>query len=93
MKILEKIKRALIFPLIGIIFATSALTYSTPVYADPVDEPETGTIVPGAPDETTETTETKTEESEEKKDEGDSEKTENATCYSQVGGLHKCTFL
>ncbi|MBR1802129.1 hypothetical protein IJ768_02815 [Candidatus Saccharibacteria bacterium] len=87
MKILEKIKRALIFPLIGIIFATSALTYSTPVYADPVDEPETGTIVPGAPDETTETTETKTEESEEKKDEGDSEKTENATCYSQVGGL------
>lgn len=91
MKLLEKIKRALIFPLIGIIFATTALTYSTPVYADPVDEPTTGTVVPGAPSETTETTETESPaaegEDEEKEEDGDKEKTENATCYSQVGGL------
>ena len=50
MKILEKLKRALLFPLIGIVLATSALSYSTPVYADPVDEPEAGTVVPGAPE-------------------------------------------
>ncbi len=90
MKLLEKIKRALIFPLIGIIFATAALTYSTPVYADPVDEPAAGTVVPGAPSETTETTETESpaaEGEEEKDEDGDKEKTENATCYSQVGGL------
>ena len=99
MKVLEKIKRALIFPLIGIIFATSALTYSTPVYAEPVDETETGTVVPGAPSDTptptatpttTDTTEVNSpsdKKDEEKDGEGDKEKTENATCYSQVGGL------
>ncbi len=96
MKVLEKIKRALIFPLIGIIFATTALTNATPVYADPVEEPEAGTVVPGAPSEsTTETTttespaETETESGEgtEETSGTDSEKTENATCYSQVGGL------
>ena len=91
MKLLEKIKRALIFPLIGIIFATTALTYSTPVYADPVDEPATGTVVPGAPDETTTPSETESPaaegDEEEKEDDGDKEKTANATCYSQVGGL------
>ena len=87
MKVLEKIKRALIFPLIGIIFATTALTYSTPVYADP--EPETGTIVPGEPvDRPAETNTPSDEEDEDKdKDEKESEATENATCYSQVGGL------
>ena len=90
MKILEKIKRALIFPLIGIIFATSALTNATPVYAEPVAEPTTGTVVPGDPNEsTTPATAEETEESTETEEsEGeDSEKTENATCYSQVGGL------
>lgn len=85
MKLLEKIKRALIFPLIGIIFATTALTYPTPVYAEPVDEPAAGTVVPGAPSEVTETTET--EESEESEEGSDKEKENNATCYSQVGGL------
>ena len=90
MKLLEKIKRALIFPLIGIIFATTALTYSTPVYADPVDEPTSGTVVPGAPSETTTPSETESpaaEGEEGEDDDGDKEKTENATCYSQVGGL------
>ena len=88
MKLFERIKRALIFPLIGIIFATSALTYSTPVYADPVNEPEAGTVVPGEPNGNTETTVTETAETEEKsEDKEDSEKTQNATCYSQVGGL------
>ena len=90
MKLLEKIKRALIFPLIGIIFATTALTYSTPVYADPVDEPTTGTVVPGAPDDTdTHETESPAAEGDDDKKEkdGDKEKTDNATCYSQVGGL------
>ena len=86
MKILEKLKRALLFPLIGIVLATSALSYSTPVYADPVDEPEAGTVVPGAPeDRPTDTGEG--EEDEKEKDEKEKESTENATCYSQVGGL------
>ena len=83
MKLLEKIKRALIFPLIGIIFATTALTYSTPVYADPT--PEAGTVVPGEPTETPTTT--APAEGEEEEDKKESEATENATCYSQVGGL------
>lgn len=83
MKLFKKLKRALIFPLIGIIFATSALTFTTPVYADPT--PETGTVVPGEPsDRDTE----EPEDSEEKDDdEKETEATENATCYSQVGGL------
>jgi len=87
MRILEKIKRALIFPLIGIIFATTALTNSTPVYADPVEEPAAGTVVPGAPSETE--TESPTDENGENDENGEEsdEKTENATCYSQVGGL------
>ncbi|MBP5511976.1 hypothetical protein J6X90_01140 [Candidatus Saccharibacteria bacterium] len=82
MKLFEKLKRALIFPLIGIIFATSALTFTTPVYADPTPEP--GTVVPGEPS----VSEPEPEEPEEKDDdEKESEATENATCYSQVGGL------
>ena len=82
MKLFEKLKRALIFPLIGIIFATSALTFTTPVYADPTPEP--GTVVPGEPS----VSAPEPEEPEEKDDdEKESEATENATCYSQVGGL------
>ncbi len=95
MKIFEKIKRALIFPLVGIIFATSALTNSTPVYAQPA-ETET-VVVSETPVETNESTVTtaetpaeetteNTEETTETEAEG-SETVENATCYSQVGGL------
>ena len=89
MKILEKIKRALIFPLIGIIFATTALTNPTPVYAEPVAEPTTGTVVPAETSETTAPEATETTETEETTEEGseEGEKVENATCYSQVGGL------
>ncbi len=91
MKILEKIKRALIFPLIGIIFATTALTNSTPVYAEPVAEPTTGTVVPAETSETTtnttETTETEETEENTETEAEEGETVENATCYSQVGGL------
>lgn len=81
MKVLEKIKRALIFPLIGIIFATSALVNPTPVYADPVTE-ETTTETTTTPADTT------TETPADTKDEKDGDNSvENATCYSQVGGL------
>ena len=44
MKILEKLKRALIFPLVGIIFAASSLSLTTPVFADPT--PQTPTPAP-----------------------------------------------
>lgn len=44
MKILEKLKRALIFPLAGIIFAASSLSLTTPVFADPT--PQTPTPAP-----------------------------------------------
>ena len=109
MKILEKLKRALIFPLVGIIFAASSLSLTTPVFADPT--PQTPTPAPAITVPTTNnqsgnqnptTTENNTstnqnsnttqstnqsqaeEKSEEKKTE---EKAENASCYSQVGGL------
>lgn len=44
MKILEKLKRALIFPLAGIIFAASSFSLTTPVFADPT--PQTPTPAP-----------------------------------------------
>lgn len=100
MSIFKKIKRALLFPLIGIIFASSALIPSTPVYAEPVQNPETEVTTTTTTENTTEqsgntsntsqtqtTTEATTQEPEntEKTDEKESE--EGTTCYSQVGGL------
>ena len=113
MKILEKLKRALIFPLVGIIFAASSLSLTTPVFADPT--PQTPTPAPAITVPTTNnqsgnqnptTTENNTstnqnsnttqstnqsqaeEKSEEKSEEKKTEeKAENASCYSQVGGL------
>ena len=100
MSIFKKIKRALLFPLIGIIFASSALIPSTPVYAEPVQNPETEVTTTTTTENTTEqsgntsntsqtqtTTEAITQEPEntEKTDEKESE--EGTTCYSQVGGL------
>ena len=41
MSIFKKIKRALLFPLIGIVFAASALNPTTPVYAEPVTGQQT----------------------------------------------------
>lgn len=88
MKIIEKIKRALLLPLVGLLFATSLIAPSTPVYADPVPETvettetteETETPAETA-DETEETEESETSESTEV------ETTEGATCISQVGTI------
>ena len=93
MKVLEKIKRALIFPLIGIIFATSALVNPTPVYADPVtEETTTETTTPAdttteTPADTEPTDDTEDTEDTEDGEDSDEDSVENATCYSQVGGL------
>ncbi|MDO4967308.1 MAG: hypothetical protein Q4E70_00875 [Candidatus Saccharibacteria bacterium] len=107
MKIIERIKRALTFPVVGLVLLASILFPSTPVFADPntptpvtptttETTEETPTTVPGDPsstgEDTTETTEEKTEITDKKDEEGDKEEedeesSENATCYSQVGGL------
>ncbi|MBR1875411.1 hypothetical protein IJ798_03490 [Candidatus Saccharibacteria bacterium] len=101
MKIIERIKRAFVFPVVGLVLVASALFTPTPVFAEPSETPtpvsptETGTIAPGDPnaptDETTDTTETnengsETDDSSDKSEDSD-ESSENATCYSQVGGL------
>ena len=86
MKIIEKVKRALLLPLVGLLFATSLIAPTTPVYADPVTETVETTETEETtenPSETEETTET--EETEETTIE--TESTEGATCISQVGSI------
>ncbi|MBQ6486423.1 hypothetical protein IJI76_01685 [Candidatus Saccharibacteria bacterium] len=91
MSILKKLKRALLFPLVGLLFATSALNPSTPVYAEPVENTTTVTTevpeVPNTPSETTPETPSDDPETPAEEGEEDGDKTEGATCYSQVGGL------
>ena len=95
MKIFKNIKRALLFPLIGILFATSALSYTAPVYAEPASNQTTTTnsdetaptTVPGDPnaneESNSETTSDSKTENKTEEDDGDS----TSSCYSQIGGM------
>ena len=91
MKVIERLKRALTFPVVGLVLALSTLLTPTPVFAEPND-PTAGTIVPGdpnatdtdtttitpvtTPENTTETTENTSNNTEDTANSGDSEGSE-----------------
>ena len=122
MKIFEKIKRALLFPLVGVIFIASFLSFTNPVFADPAPnsnnnsnnqtitptevQPQSPSVSPApaitAPNtpqnqspqnQTNQNKEpqnqnnSQPEQNQTSTENTDGEKTENASCYSQVGGL------
>ncbi len=87
MKLINKLKKALLIPLIGVILATTSFISSNQVFAVPTSTPatETSTNSQNSTSNNTQKTTNTTTTSEQS-----AEKTEDSnppTCYSQVGGM------
>ena len=87
MKLIDKLKKALLIPLIGIILATTSFVSSNQASAAPTPTPttETSTNSQNSTSNNTQKTDSNATTSEQS-----SEKTEDSnppTCYSQVGGM------
>ena len=95
MRIIDRIKRALTFPVVGLVLLASLLFPTTPVFADPsvptpvsptTETSETGTVVPGDPNSTdTETTETTTNTTENTDNSDNSEDSDSESSESSEG--------